>query len=126
MKIAYDTTQRKRTDVVRVVINVEEVDQTTNSRDVRYQPSTVTVAWSRSMTNGKMSARQEWHERYDVEGRRVLKSGALSQQSTRLYWVYNYDIEDREPRFPWLEQAVELARERFQKIIADWPDPTWL
>jgi hypothetical protein len=123
MKINYSTTWRIRRDQVRIVINVEEDAKPIFMRGVKYQPTSILVDYDREVrrsSDGHDLDANEWSEEYSVKSRRVLKSGALGQQVTNLF--YSYNVENQHP---WIQTALQFAHEEFLKIIKDWPDPEW-
>jgi hypothetical protein len=123
MKINYSTIRRIRKDTVRIMINVEEDAESIFKRGVRYQPTSVLVTYDREVTrssDGRDLDANEWSENYSVHGHRVLKSGALGQQTTLLFYDYN-----AENQYLWIQTALQFAHEEFIKIIKEWPDPEW-
>jgi hypothetical protein len=123
MKISYSIANRIRKDTIRVVINVEEGAEPTFKRGIRYQPTAVIVDYDRvvqrTSDDHDLDA-NEWSEEYSIQGHRILQSGALGQQSTRLWFM-----DHAENQYPWLQTALQTAHEEFLKIIKGWPDPEW-
>jgi hypothetical protein len=127
MKINYSTQKRIQQDYVEVVLDISEEAEPVTERRVSYQPTSLTLKRQRQRIKPSLELAvdlgrgEEWRERWIITGFRILKSGALGSQSRPMgAWMFDED------RLPWLTDALKLAREELDKIISEWPDPSWL